>query len=118
MVWRRVIPTAAALVALTLASAPAALTDEQTAIRFANLSTDAVECWVDGALECRLQPRYECNFNVTPGKHVVEIIRPDDSGYRDAFKLPAEYQGKTYYRGQYLIGDGKVNFTPQPAPAH
>jgi hypothetical protein len=109
--------------ALMFALAPATIAAEQTSMRFANLGTAEVECWVDDALECRLPPKYECNFDVKPGKHVVEIIRPDNSGYRDAFKLPAEVQGKTYYRGQYLIGDSKVNFTlpleqESQAPTH
>jgi len=122
MYWKKAIRTAAGLFALALASAPATLAADQTTMRFANLGTVEVECWVDDALECRLPPKYECNFNVTPGKHVVEIIRPDNSGYRDAFKLPALVQGKTYYRGQYLIGDSKVNFTlpleESQAPPH
>lgn len=123
MYWKRGIRIAAGLMAFGLALAPATIAAEQTTMRFANLGTVEVECWVDDALECRLPPKYECNFNVKPGKHVVEIIRPDNSGYRDAFKLPAEVQGKTYFRGQYLIGDSKVNFTlpleqESQAPTH
>jgi hypothetical protein len=94
--------------AMLLGPCTASATD--TTMRIANFGEREVECWIDNTLECRLPSKYECNFKVTPGKHIVEIIRPDNSGYRDSFSLPTQFKGRTYYRGEYLIGDTKVDY--------
>jgi hypothetical protein len=110
MFSRRAMWAAGGSIVLALMAAPVAMGADTTTMRFANFGSREVACFVDDALECRLPPRYECNFKVAPGKHIVEIIRPDNSGYRDAFSLPAQMQGHTYFRGEYLIGDNKVDY--------
>ena len=109
MASRRSIWGAGAAITIMLLGARMACADDTT-MRIANFGQKEVECWVDDTLECRLPTRYECNFKVTPGKHIVEIIRPDNSGYRDTFNLPTEFKGRTYYRGEYLVGDTKVDY--------
>jgi hypothetical protein len=109
MVSRRSIWGAGAALAMVLMVAQIACATDTT-MRIANFGEREVECWVDDTLECRLPAKTECNFKVTPGKHIVEIIRPDNSGYRDSFNLPTEFKGRTYYRGEYLVGDTKVDY--------
>ena len=101
---------ASGVVILALEAWCVAMGADALSMRFANLGSHEVACFVDDALECRLPPRYECSFKVNSGKHVVEIIRPDNSGYRDTFTLPADVQGRTYFHGEYLIGDNKVDY--------
>jgi hypothetical protein len=110
MFSRRTIWAASAVLTLVLMGGQVAMGADALSMRFANLGSHEVACFVDDALECRLPPRYECSFKVNSGKHVVEIIRPDNSGYRDTFTLPADVQGRTYFHGEYLIGDNKVDY--------
>ena len=109
MVSKRSVRGASAAIAIVLLGAQVVYAAD-TSMRIANFGAREVECWVDDTLECRLPSKFECNFKVTPGKHIVEIIRPDNSGYRDSFNLPMQFKGRTYYRGEYLVGDTKVDY--------